>query len=128
MAQNKVVAQYVDGTLVKGETRDFSPNKDTFHMQQQDNEILTIHMEKLKAVFFVKDYEGNKDYNETYEDIIAGGGKKIRVKFSDGETMIGYAQVFMPKRIGFFIIPADKESNNERIFILNSATESVRFL
>lgn len=130
MPQNKVVVKYQDGTIKKGETRDFQPNKDTFHLQQleNDDEITTIVMDKLKAVFFVKDFTGNKDYNEIYEDVVAGGGRKVQVKFFDGEIMIGYAQVFMPKRSGFFIIPADKKSNNERIYVVSSATDSVRFV
>ncbi len=128
MAQNKVVVKYQDGTLKKGETRDFQPNKETFHLNQLNDEILTIVMDKLKAVFFVKDFTGNKDYNEIYDDVVAGGGRKVQVKFFDGEVMIGYAQVFMPKRSGFFIIPADKKSNNERVYIVNSATESIRFV
>lgn len=129
MTQNKVVVKYQDGSIKKGETRDFQPNKDTFHLHQLGHDdIVTIVMDKLKAVFFVKDFAGNKDYNEIYEDVVAGGGRKVQVKFFDGEVMIGYAQVFMPKRSGFFIIPADKKSNNERIYVVSSATESIRFV
>jgi hypothetical protein len=88
----------------------------------------TIEVEALKAVFFVKDVEGNKDYNETYQDVIQGGGKKVQVEFDDGEIIVGYVLGYSPDRQGFNMTPADLNSNNERVFVVTSATKSVTFL
>ena len=44
MANNKVVVKYQDGTIKKGETRDFLPNKDTFHLNQLNSEVAAIEM------------------------------------------------------------------------------------
>ena len=113
---------------MKGNTSDFFPNKVCFHLNCMDAKIVKIDIETLKAVFFVKDFEGNKDYQKKYEDTIHGSGRKIEVKFTDGESITGYVLGYSPDRHGFFITPADLGSNNERIFVVRSATKSIKFL
>jgi hypothetical protein len=85
-------------------------------------------VEQLKAFFWVKDFEGNKNYDEDYGDEIAGTGRKIMVKFSDGESIIGYTLGYSPDRQGFFMTPADLKSNNQRIFVVKSASEKIEFI
>ena len=128
MVSNKVVVQYKDGNILKGSTGDFLPTKPRFHLNVLDGSIKEIQVEELKALFFVKDMEGNKDYNETYEDVIEGGGKKIEVEFNDGETIVGYVQSYSPDRQGFIMSPADLNSNNERVFVVMTSAKSVKFL
>ena len=128
MQTNKVIVRFKDGTLIKGNTSDFFPNKTCFHINCIDGKIEEIAIEDLKAVFFVKDFKGNQDYQEKYEDAIHGAGRKISVEFTDSESIIGYALGYSPDRPGFFITPADLTSNNERIFIIKSATKNVQFL
>lgn len=128
MQSNKVIVRYKDGRVMKGNTSDFFPNKISFHLNHLDGKIEVVDIENLKAVFFVKDFEGNKDYKKKYEDTIHGAGRKILVDFSDGESITGYALGYSPDRHGFFITPADLNSNNERIFVLKSATKSIKFL
>jgi hypothetical protein len=57
-----------------------------------------------------------------------GLGKRIRVRFKDGETMVGYTQGYTPNRTGFVFFPADPESNNEKAFIVNASTENIQFI
>ena len=128
MEPNKVVAKFKDNTLAKGKTSDFFPNKTQFHLENLNGEIVGISIEDLKAVFFVKDFEGNKNHDKNYNDEIAGGGRKIRVRFFDGETVVGYTLGYSPDRQGFYMTPADLKGNNERIFVVKSATEKVEFL
>jgi len=125
---NKVVARFKDGTLKKGTTADFFPNKKSFHLTLLDGDIVTIDVEDLKALFFVKDFEGNRDRKEEYTDVVPGGGRKVRIEFADGETVIGFSQGFSPNRPGFFVIPADTQSNNERFYVVTSATRKVTFI
>ena len=125
---NKVVARYKDGKTIKGQTSDFFPNKNTFHLEQLNGEILEMNVEQLKAVFFVRDFNGNKDRQDSYTDTIPGGGRKLEVLFLDGERMIGYSQGYSPHRPGFILIPADKGHNNDRVFIIASATKKVTLL
>ena len=128
MAPNKVVIKFKDNTIMKGKTNDLFPNKNQFHLEDPEGKIFEINMEDLKAVFFVKDYKGDKSYEYSYDDIITGGGRKIKVDFADGEEMIGYTQGYSPDRAGFFIIPADLKGNNERVFVVKSATRKIQFL
>jgi hypothetical protein len=128
MQPNKVIVRFKDGMIMKGNTSDFFPNKVRFHLNRLDGKIDKIDIETLKAVFFVKDFEGNKDYKKKYDDTIHGAGRKIEVEFTDGESITGYALGYSPDRHGFFITPADLASNNERIFVVNSATKNIIFL
>jgi hypothetical protein len=127
--QNTVVVHFSGGTLRKGVTNDFFPNKDKFHLTDKDTgEVREVSLTGVKAVFFVKDYRGDRTYRERTDVERAGFGKKIQVRFKDGETLIGYSQGFAPNRPGFFVFPSDPQSNNERIFVLTAATKEVRFL
>ena len=128
METNKVVARFKDGSLMKGQTNDFFPNRTSFHLQTLNGETETIVIEQLKAFFLVKDFDGNKDYNEEYSDKVSGAGRKIRVMFSDGEKITGYTLGYSPDRQGFYMTPADITSNNVRIFVVKSASEKIEFI
>lgn len=128
MVPNKVVVNFKDNTVVKGKTTDFFPNKAQFHLEEINGEISEISIEDLKAVFFVKEFKGNKDHQDNYNDQIAAGGRKIEVLFIDGEKVVGYTLTYSPDRQGFYMTPADLQGNNERIFVVKSATETVGFL
>lgn len=125
MIPNKIVARLKDGTLKKGTTNDFSPDKKSFRLNLLNGETVTINIGELKAIFFVKDFDGNKDHKVTYTDIVPGGGRKVQIEFIDGEILIGYTQGYSPDRPGFFVIPADTKSNNERICVISSSTQRV---
>ena len=126
MLDNKVVAHRKTGGLEKGTTRDFGPNKAEFHIELAGGGTSTITVEDCKAVFFVKDLEGNPEHDEHYDDVIPGGGKKVEVTFKDGEVIIGFTSGYSPHRKGWFLVPADKTSNNLRIFVVSTAVENVR--
>ena len=127
------MVHYQDGRILKGFTRDFLPNKDLFHLitkDAPDSKPLDVQIQDLKAVFFVKDFAGNPQYNEQREfdpskRVI---GRKIRVVFTDGELLVGTTQGYDPGRPGFFVVPADSESNNERVFVVRGGTQQVSFL
>ena len=128
METNKVVVRFKDGSIMKGKTNDFFPNKTSFHLETLNGETQQIEVEQLKAFFLVKDFEGNKTYDEDYKDEISGTGRKIMVTFSDGESIIGYTLGYSPDRQGFFMTPADLKSNNQRIFVVKSASEKIEFI
>jgi hypothetical protein len=129
MTPLKIVAHFKDGTLVKGTTRNFSPNQNLFHLETANGQVEPIDVNSLKAVFFVKYFLGNKIFgvNERFTsvDVECGAKRIIRVTFSDGEILEGYNVGFSSDRFGFFVRPTNKNSNNERIFVVTSATEKV---
>ena len=130
----KVVARYVNGTLIKGFTQDFFPNKDRFHMISADTQpggTIEVFVKRLKAVFVVRDFQGDPYYNEqkTFVKGESASGLKLELTFSDGEVLVGSALLgYDPKRQGNFLIPADQMSNNARVFAVSSAVKSVRQL
>jgi hypothetical protein len=125
----KIVIRYLNGKILKGSTEDFSPNKNSFHIKvKESGEYLEINIENLKAVFFVKDFEGDRNYKKRNDTERVGLGKKMSVLFKDGEVMVGYSQGFSRERIGFFLFPVDSNSNNEKVFIVNAATINVGFV
>ncbi len=134
MILNKIVIQRQDGSVMKGITRDFMPNKDIFHLVPTDAppdfKPIAVVVKELKAVFFVKDFTGNRHYNEKkdFDMLKAALGRKIKVVFQDGEILIGTTQGYQPGRLGFFVIPADPKSNNDRCYVISSATREVSFI
>lgn len=120
---------YLDGTLLKGETNDFAPARPKFHVvDAASGDSREVDCSNLKAIFFVKSLEGLKGRVERKDMERTGMGKKIQVKFKDGETLVGYTSGYAPNRPSFFVFPADPESNNERIFVMQEATDDIRFL
>jgi len=128
LISNKIVARFKDNTIKKGTTSNFLPNKPNFNLTLENGEIVDIRTEQLKAIYYVKDYLGNKDRPDAYHDNIPGGGRKIQIEFIDGEVLIGFSQGYSAARPGFFVIPADKENNNERIYIISSAIKKASFI
>ena len=124
----KVVVKFKDKSVLKGKTGNFYQDRALFHLMKLKGELVEIRLEQLKAIFFVKDYDGNKDHVKAYGDRIAGYGRKLKVSFLDGETIIGYTTRYSSDRKGFFMIPADLKGNNERVFVVKSAAKKIEMV
>ena len=129
-ALNKIVVHYLNGKVVKGTTQDFFPTRALFHLAPLTGPTFQVRCRELKAIFFVRDLAGNSKRRDL-RGFVSGPaenshGKKIAVRFKDGELLCGYTLTFMPDREGFFIFPCDPGSNNERIYVLTSATAEVQ--
>jgi hypothetical protein len=131
---NLVVAHFVDGKVIKGTTNNFIQGKDRFHLLPQGSAVqgkpAEVLLSDLKALFFVRDLHGNPNHREkTMQDGVRGtAGRKLRVVFKDGEILEGTTQGYQPGRPGFFIVPLDPESNNERCFVVSSSTQTITML
>jgi hypothetical protein len=124
---NKIVTRGKDGSIEKGSTCDFRPNKDSFHIELAGGEVSLMAIDDLKAVFFVKDLTGQPERNDLYQDEVPGGGRKVQVTFLDGEVFVGFTGAYSNERLGWFLVPADNEGNNVRVFVVNSAVADVSF-
>ena len=127
----KVVVHCTDGTLVKGSTQDFHPDRPRFRVVLPNGiDTVPIEMSKLKAVFFVRQLEDSlprprrKDFSPT--DGNRGNGRPIAAVFKDGELLVGYTHSYNPERQGFFMLPADPDDNNLRIFVLKNAAQALK--
>ena len=134
MEPAKVVVRYANGSLIKGYTMDFFPNKPLFHVQPVEigrmDRGVDVLVSQLKAVFFVKDFMGNASHNDQkhFADGQQVSGRKAEVIFSDGEVMVGSTVGYDRMRPGFFFTPADSAANNLRLYAVSSAVKKFRFL
>lgn len=126
---SKVVAHFRDGRVVKGMTNNFFPMKDRFHLTPPGGKTVEVQLAELKALFFVRTLEGDRTYRER-KSFEPGKnlGRKVCCEFQDGEILMGYSQGYDAKRLGFFVVPNDQRANNERVFVINSATKKVSFV
>ena len=127
----RVVAHFVDGKLLKGTTRDFQPNRPSFHLRPPDGgEPYEVISTGLKALFFVRDLKGKPQRRNVRGFLSAPGatthGKKVVVRFADGEILYGYSHTYSEQADGFFVFPADTSSNNLRIYVFLAATTAVK--
>jgi len=127
---NRIIARYLDGRVVKGTTEDFQAGRPNFHLLPLgESKTRVILCAQLKAVFFVREFEGRADRSDLRGFTNPTGeqnqGKKIAVRFKDGETICGHTMAYTGERPGFFLVPADPGSNNIRIYVVRSATTKI---
>ncbi len=131
-AGRMIVARFVDGRTLKGTTHDFLPTRPNFHVYVDGNERAkaeTVAVADLKAVFFVKDFSGSKDRADVPGfDGAQGFGRNAQVTFADGETISGRTTGYNPQALGFFLLPADAGGNNTRIYVVNKAVSTFKWV
>jgi hypothetical protein len=127
-----VILRYLDGRALKGFSNDFSAVRTQFHLWPSvgapPSEQMIVPLARLKAVFFVRDFDGNPSYVERREFETAPTGRKIEVTFLDGEVIVGSTLSYRPEGTGFFLCPADPRSNNARIFVVCGSVRHARFI
>ena len=127
---HKVVVRYKNGTVAKGTTSDFAPNRTMFTLTLEPPTAgppTTINLDELKAIFFVHSFLGNREYREQKLRIPQGTiGRRYLLTFTDGETMRGTALGVNLSRYGFLLFPSDPGSNNKRIFVVHSSVKELR--
>jgi small nuclear ribonucleoprotein (snRNP)-like protein len=129
--EKKVIVRFRDRRIVKGGTYNFKSNGEIFHVTEihDEKKIIEISMSQLKAVFFVETLEKNKDRlsseDFSLKSFIDVVGRKVKITFSDGEVMYGIIHGYTPHMKGFFVFPADEESNNKRAFVIRESTAAL---
>ena len=135
----KTVMRLNNGKLLKGYMKDFSADRSELTVEETETARLhLIRTEDLKAVFFVKSFEGDHDYRERKSyGITKTKGQRVFVKFRDGESMVGFLEgevpwehgFFLSKQDsdlkGFFLLPVDEDTNNIKVFVIASSVDDV---
>jgi hypothetical protein len=126
----KVVVRYRDGRVLRGYTCDFSVSRPQLHVSPNpaSADALFVPLNQLKAVFFVRDFEGDPSYTEQKTFSARTEGRRLEVTFEDGEVLVGSTLSYRHDSYGFVVHPADKKANNLRVFVASSAVRHVRFL
>ncbi len=140
---DKVVLHFQSGRLLKGYLlSDLDEKTWRFEFKELEaDDPLTVKTEELKAVFYVRDFRGKPSYKEQKRYGISEKiGKRVYIKFLDGETMLGYLLGELPwergfylngnkgEKSGFFIVPVDRQSNNIKIFVSAKAVKDLTVL
>ena len=129
---HKVVAHFQRGLLIKGEAESIHPDRPICHIVTRDRRIVPVPLAELKALFVVKDLDGNSSYVERQAiepaDVRTAGAKRLEIMFTDGECLFVLAPAYDESRAFFFVLPADTNSNNIRILVNRTAIASVRTL
>jgi hypothetical protein len=127
-----VVLRYLDGSSLKGFSNDFSAARAQFHLWPSvgasPSEQMIVPLSRLKAVFFVRDFDGKPGYVDRQEFETLPTGRKIELTFLDGEVIVGSTLSYRPEGTGFFLCPADPRSNNARIFVVCGSVRHARFI
>ena len=55
-------------------------------------------------------------------------GKKVMVKFADGEVIFGHTLSYSRRGLGFFMFPGDPDCNNTKVFVVHAATDQVKVM
>ena len=129
---SRIVIRYKNGHMLKGFTHNFVATKGFIHVSADPlaspDARTAVPFTEVKAIFFVRDHDGNPGYAESKRLDPSVRGRSVSVTFSDGEEMIGTSANYNSSAPGFFVHPADPESNNERVFIVAASVRAVKFL
>lgn len=135
----KVVCRFTDGHTLKGYLAGFTTALPEFSIRPESGgESLVVRLDDLKAVFFVRTFEGDNSYREkkSYGTTCVKGNRAF-VKFRDGESLIGFLEGEIPwkrgfflsgsgvAQQGFFLLPCDEGSNNIKVFVVAAAVNDV---
>jgi hypothetical protein len=138
----KIVARFRDGRLVKGHVMGFSIESDMVVLNDQKTlQEIRVPISELKAIFFVKNFGGSSMHVERKAfGIRKNSGKKVFIKFSDNETLVGFIEGEVPwdkgfslaklgnKVKGFFLTPVDADSNNNKVFVVAGAIQDITII
>jgi len=139
VGNERSVVRLNDGSLLKGYLKDFSPRVEAIVLEEAETgKFHTFKTGEMKAVFFVKSFEGDIDYRDRKSyGVRKPVGNRVFVKFKDGERLVGFVDgkvpwekgFFLSKKEnegkGFFLLPADEDTNNIKVFVISSSVDDV---
>lgn len=143
--QLKVVAHAKDGRLIKGFLQNNIENLPTeagvpkpaqlpgqLKLKSMDGKSHSVGLTELKALFFVKSFDGSRQYTETkfFGAHPVLEGIWARLEFSDNETIEGviFNSLHFLTDEGFFVKPPDPHSNNRMMYVLKSSLRDFRIM
>lgn len=142
----RVVARLRDGNLVKGYTDAVPvPDEEGLIRDQtialppeiglrsvESGNLISVPLESLKALYFVKTFEGRREYDEVkfFETHPPIEGLWVRLTFYDNETYEGVVRNSLHYLIspGFFLKPPDPQSNNNVVYVVKASIIDFRVL
>jgi hypothetical protein len=142
----KVVFTCQDGTVIKGYFLSEVPDDLNWLAREsqlrfdellalcvsEDGRKLDVGQSKVKAVFFVSSFKGDKEYKPVrfYSSGPEPHSVWVEVVFVDGEVVEGCVQnsIHHLKNDGFFLLPSSPGDNNLLIYVNKAAIAKFRVL
>jgi hypothetical protein len=98
---------------------------ESFRIRRLESDVVEeISTKNIKAVFFVKCFDGDSDHKELnfHSRAPIVPGIWMRFEFRDGEIMEGIVSNSMRYLVdpGFFVLPTDPGSNNKLVYVVKS--------
>ena len=129
----RVVIHKLDHCMLKGyadSTHYVGPNG--IEMLDREGRAVTVPLQEIKGVFFVKEFDGNPQRSERKLFLSRPrlAGLWVRMTFKDSEVLEG----LLPNNLlelspeGFLVTPSDLYSNNLRIFVPRTALNEISVL
>lgn len=129
--EQKIVVHLKGGAVYKGMTHDFGPAQASFHVLPAEGGgvPVKVQMAEMKAMFWVRDYVGNREFvaKRDFDPARKPRGKRAILTFIDGETIWGTVLEDDPSSPGFFFAPADEADNNIKIFVVRTSLKDLRW-
>jgi hypothetical protein len=127
-----VVIRKLDKALLKGFLDPKGYLASEIDLLDREGHLVHIPMPQVKAVFFVRDFDGNPDRAERkiFRSRPRLAGLWVRMTFKDDEVL----EALLPNNLlevdalGFLVTPPDVYSNNVRIFIPRTALMEMEVL
>jgi small nuclear ribonucleoprotein (snRNP)-like protein len=133
--REKVILRLSDGGVLKGYLNGFSPRADEVEfVDAVTSETHRVDVAKMKAIFFVRSFEGDRQYREKKRyGSSKARGNRVYIRFKDGESLVGFLEgdvpwekgFFLSKSVsdgkGFFLLPVDEDANNRKVFVIASS-------
>ena len=99
------------------------------HVDEGGGVPVKIRVADMKAMFWVKDYLGNRDFvaRRDFDPAKRVQGRRAVLTFHDDETIWGMVTEDEAGLPGFFFVPADEADNNIRIFVIRASVKELRW-
>jgi hypothetical protein len=128
-AGRKLEIHYRNNKVAKGTTYKLDPQSLGFYLVPVEpanpQDRVFVYFSELKAIYFVRDFEGKFGSMATVQDNPAEG-QEIKVAFQDGEVIEGRTlHHFDPSAHRFFIAPNEGKGNIISVLVEKSALKGV---
>lgn len=119
--KQRLVVRFVDGRVLKGTSYTIDTSARGFYIEPRDAppdepKQVFVRFSDLKAVFFVRDFDGKFD-DKHLQTEWHPEGHEITVKFKDGEVVEGYALTAYDESAPRFHLIPRKPGNNVSVLI-----------
>jgi tetratricopeptide (TPR) repeat protein len=129
--RQRLVVRMLEGDTLYGVCFALNVKSDSFHLDLVDKKgqplgkTRRVAFKELKAVYYVKSFDGNYDHSIMHREPHSQGASVV-VEFSDGEVLRGFTyNSYHKEQERFCVIPEDERSNNISVLVERSAVKGL---